>query len=87
MRFARERHVPISPRGSASSSAVAYCLGIHDVDPIAHNPYLERFLSLERRDPPDIDMDLCSRRRDDVIAYVYQKYGAEHVAMARFVLT
>ncbi len=81
VRFARERGVPISPRGSASSSVVAYCLGIHDIDPIAHNLYFERFLSLERHDPPDIDLDLCSQRRDEVIRYVYQKYGGEHVAM------
>lgn len=81
VRFAREQRVPVSPRGSASSSVVAFCLGIHDVDPIAHNLYFERFLSLERRDPPDIDLDLCSHRRDEVINYVYQKYGADHVAM------
>ncbi|HZY44207.1 MAG TPA: DNA polymerase III subunit alpha [Anaerolineae bacterium] len=81
VRFAREHHVPISPRGSASSSVVAYCLGIHDVDPIKHNLYFERFLSLERHDPPDIDMDLCSRRRDEVIDYVYRRYGSDHVAM------
>lgn len=81
VRFAREKQVPISPRGSASSSVVAYCLGIHDVDPIMHNLYFERFLSLERHDPPDIDLDLCSHRRDEVINYVYIKYGAEHVAM------
>ncbi|MBI5876917.1 MAG: DNA polymerase III subunit alpha [Chloroflexi bacterium] len=79
--FARRRGVPISPRGSASSSVAAYCLGIHDVDPLAHNLYFERFLSLERNDPPDIDLDLCSRRRDEVIAYVYERYGADHVAM------
>lgn len=81
VRFAREHGVPISPRGSASSSVVAYCLGIHDIDPIAHNLYFERFLSLERHDPPDIDLDLCSHRRDEVIRYVYQKYGADRVAM------
>ncbi len=81
VRYARERHVPISPRGSASSSVIAYCLGIHDVDPIAHDLYFERFLSLERHDPPDIDLDLCSRRRDEVIDYVYRRFGAEHVAM------
>ncbi len=81
VRFAREQGVPISPRGSASSSVVAYCLGIHDIDPIAHNLYFERFLSLERHDPPDIDLDLCSHRRDEVIRYVYQKYGADRAAM------
>ncbi len=81
VQFAREQRVPVSPRGSASSSVVAYCLGIHDVDPIAHDLYFERFLSLERHDPPDIDLDLCSHRRDEVIDYVYRKYGADHVAM------
>ncbi len=81
VRYARERRVPVSPRGSASSSVVAYCLGIHDVDPIAHDLYFERFLSLERHDPPDIDLDLCSHRRDEVIDYVYRRYGADHVAM------
>lgn len=81
VRFARAQNVPISPRGSGSSSVVAYCLGIHDIDPLAHNLYFERFLSLERHDPPDIDLDLCSRRRDEVIRYVYHKYGADHVAM------
>lgn len=81
VRFARQQSVPVSPRGSASSSVVAYCLGIHDIDPLAHNLYFERFLSLERHDPPDIDLDLCSHRRDEVINYVYQKYGADHVAM------
>lgn len=81
VRFARERQIPISPRGSASSSVVAYSIGIHDIDPIEHNLYFERFLSLERRDPPDIDLDLCSRRRDEVVHYVYETYGAEHTAM------
>ncbi len=81
VRYAREQRVPVSPRGSASSSVVAYCLGIHDVDPIAHDLYFERFLSLERHDPPDIDLDLCSHRRDEVIDYVYRRYGADHVAM------
>jgi DNA-directed DNA polymerase III PolC len=81
VREARAQGVPVSPRGSASSSVVAYCLGIHDVDPVAHDLYFERFLSLERRDPPDIDLDLCSHRRDEVIDYVYRRYGADHVAM------
>jgi DNA polymerase III subunit alpha len=81
VRYAREQRVPVSPRGSASSSVVAYCLGIHDVDPIAHDLYFERFLSLERRDPPDIDLDLCSHRRAEVIDYVYRRYGSDHVAM------
>ena len=81
VRYARAQNVPVSPRGSASSSVVAYCLGIHDVDPIVHDLYFERFLSLERHDPPDIDLDLCSHRRDEVIDYVYRRYGSDHVAM------
>ncbi len=83
VRYARERRVPVSPRGSASSSVVAYCLGIHDVDPIAHDLYFERFLSLERHDPPDIDLDLCSQRRDEVIDYVYRRYGANPASSTR----
>ena len=83
VRYAREQGVPVSPRGSASSSVVAYCLGIHDVDPIAHDLYFERFLSLERHDPPDIDLDLCSQRRDEVIDYVYRRYGAAPANGAR----
>ena len=70
VRFARERGVPISPRGSASSSVVAFCSASTISTPCAHNLYFERFLSLERHDPPDIDLDLCSRRRDEVIDYV-----------------
>lgn len=57
-----------------------YCLGITDVDPIAHNLLFERFMSLERGEKPDIDVDFDARRRDEVTAYVYQKYGDTHVA-------
>lgn len=81
VRYARESGVPVSPRGSGSSSLVSYCIGIHDVDPIYYNLYFERFLSLERLDPPDIDLDFSSDRRDEVILYVYKKYGADRVAM------
>ena len=69
LNFARETGVPYSSRGSAASSLVAHCLGITSPDPLRLNLYFERFLSLERRDPPDIDLDLCSRRRDEVINY------------------
>ncbi len=68
--YATEKSIPWSPRGSASGSLACYCLGITQVDPIAHDLYFERFLNRERSDPPDIDLDLCSRRRDEVIAYV-----------------
>jgi DNA-directed DNA polymerase III PolC len=79
--FARLRGVPISSRGSAASSLVAHCLGITSPDPLRLNLYFERFLNPARLTPPDIDTDLCSRRRDEVIRYVYQKYGEDRVAM------
>lgn len=79
--FARSRGVPISSRGSAASSLVAHCLGITSPDPIRLNLYFERFLNPARATPPDIDTDLCSRRRDEVIRFVYRRYGEERVAM------
>lgn len=78
--YAREREIPINLRGSAAGSLVAYCLGISTVDPIALGLYFERFLNPGRRDPPDIDLDLCSRRRDEVIRYVYRRFGQDRVA-------
>lgn len=79
--FARERGVPISSRGSAASSLVAHCLGITSPDPLRLNLYFERFLNPARRTPPDIDTDLCSRRREEVIRFVYEKYGSDRVAI------
>lgn len=79
--YARTAEAPYCPRGSGSSSVVAYCLGIHNLDPIKYDLYFERFLSAERLDPPDIDIDFSSDRRDDIIRYVYEKYGADRVAM------
>lgn len=79
--YARSRGVPISSRGSAASSLVAHCLGITSPDPIRLNLYFERFLNPARATPPDIDTDLCSRRRDEVIRFVYRRYGEERVAM------
>ena len=78
--YAHERGVPVNLRGSAASSVVAYCLGISAVDPIALDLYFERFLNPERRDPPDIDLDLCSRRREEVIRYIYRRFGEDRVA-------
>lgn len=80
-RFARERGIPIAGRGSAADSIVAYCLGISIVDPIEYDLYFERFLNRSRTDPPDIDIDLCWRGRDDVLDYVYETYGRDRVAM------
>ena len=79
--FARQTGVPFSSRGSAASSLVAHCLGITSPDPLRLNLYFERFLNPARTTPPDIDTDLCSRRRDEVIQHVFETYGAERVAM------
>ena len=80
VRFARARGIRYSGRGSAADSAVAYCLGITEVDAIRRGLLFERFLNLERAEKPDIDVDFDARYRDDVSAYVYQKYGRDHVA-------
>ncbi len=79
--FARQSGIPIASRGSASSSLVAHCLGVTTPDPAALNLYFERFLNPARATPPDIDTDLCSRRRDEVIEFVYRRFGADRVAM------
>ena len=78
--FARQKGILFASRGSAASSLVAHCLGITTPDPIAHNLYFERFLNPARHSPPDIDTDLCSRRRDEVINYVYERFGVDRVA-------
>jgi DNA polymerase III subunit alpha len=78
---ARCKHIPVGPgRGSAAGSLVAYCLGITNIDPIRYSLVFERFLNPERVTMPDIDVDFCKRRRDEVIDYVAEKYGREHVA-------
>ncbi len=81
LEFARRTGVPYSSRGSAASSLVAHCLGITSPDPLRLNLYFERFLNPARATPPDIDTDLCSRRRDSVIQHVFETYGQERVAM------
>jgi DNA polymerase-3 subunit alpha len=80
--FAREQQIPVGPgRGSAAGCLVAYSLNITDVDPIRYNLLFERFLNPERRSMPDIDIDFCKMRRDEVIRYVAKRYGGEdHVA-------
>jgi DNA polymerase-3 subunit alpha len=87
VRYARARDIPVSTRGSVANALVAYCLGITTVDPIAHNLLFERFLSPARADLPDIDLDFCSRRRDEVLAYVRRTYGAERVALVATIST
>lgn len=79
--FARRQGIPVGPgRGSAAGSLVAYALGITGLDPIEHGLLFERFLNPERRSLPDIDVDFCFERRDEVIRYVREKYGADRVA-------
>lgn len=82
-RFAARRGIPTMARGSAANSMVAYVLGITQVDPLAQDLLFERFLNPSRAEfeLPDIDIDLCWRRRDEVLHYVYNKYGRDHVAI------
>lgn len=78
--MARSKGIPVGPgRGSAAGSLLAYCLGITDIDPIEYDLLFERFLNPERITLPDIDIDFCGRRRDEVIEYVTHKYGRENV--------
>src|SRR5438552_3496113 len=79
--WAKDQGIPVGPgRGSAAGSLVAYALRITDLDPIEHGLLFERFLNPERKQMPDIDVDFCFVRRDEVIRYVREKYGADHVA-------
>ena len=80
---ARRRGIPAVARGSAASSMVTYCLGISRVCPLRWGLYFERFLNAQRGDCPDIDIDICGARRDELLDYVYEHWGAEHVAGAR----
>jgi DNA polymerase-3 subunit alpha len=80
VRFARERGILTTVRGSAAGSLVLYSLGVTDVDPLRYRLPFERFLNLERFTMPDIDVDFMDSRRDEVIRYVIDKYGADHVA-------
>src|SRR5204862_803502 len=77
---ARRRGIPAVARGSAASSMVTYCLGISRVCPLRWGLYFERFLNEQRGDCPDIDIDICGARRDELLAYVYEHWGAERVA-------
>jgi DNA polymerase-3 subunit alpha len=78
--FAREQGIYFGVRGSAAASLALYCLGVTDVDPLAYGLVFERFLNVERRELPDIDLDFQDDRRDEVLTYVNQKYGSDHVA-------
>jgi len=78
--FTKKSNILFGVRGSAAASIVLHCLGITAVDPIEHKLVFERFLNLERREMPDIDLDFEDGRRDEVISYVSQRYGQDHVA-------
>ncbi|MFW2404108.1 MAG: error-prone DNA polymerase, partial [Gammaproteobacteria bacterium] len=79
--FARERNILCQGRGSAANSAVCYCLGITEVDPARMSMLVERFISKERNEPPDIDVDFEHERREEVIQYIYRKYGRRRAAL------
>jgi DNA-directed DNA polymerase III PolC len=81
VRFARQSGIPVNTRGSVANSLAAYCAGITNVDPIEHDLLFQRFLNPARADLPDIDLDFCSRRRDEVLDYVRSTFGREKVAL------
>lgn len=78
--FTRKQGILFGVRGSAASSIILHCLGITEIDPIAHKLVFERFLNFERKEMPDVDLDFQDDRRDEVIAYVSKKFGQDHVA-------
>ncbi|HET9809716.1 MAG TPA: DNA polymerase III subunit alpha, partial [Candidatus Limnocylindria bacterium] len=87
VRFCKERRIPAQGRGSAADSIVAYVLDITKVDPIEHELLFERFLTEDSRTMPDIDLDIASNDREEVIQYVYKKYGERYAAMVCNVVT
>ncbi len=87
VRFARERDILCQGRGSAANSAVCYCLGITAVDPSRLDLLFERFVSAERDEPPDIDVDFEHERREEVIQYIYEKYGRDRAGLAATVIS
>ncbi len=85
--YARSQGILCQGRGSAANSAVCFCLGITEVDPGRMEMLVERFISKERNEPPDIDVDFEHERREEVIQYIYSKYGRERAALAATVIT
>lgn len=85
--FARRQHILCQGRGSAANSAVCFCLGITEVDPERMATLVERFISKERNEPPDIDVDFEHERREEVIQYIYEKYSRERAALAATVIS
>ena len=87
VRFARSKEILCQGRGSAANSAVCYCLGITEVNPANFDLLFERFISPERNEPPDIDVDFEHERREEVIQYIYEHYGRERASLAAAVIT
>ncbi|MDP8223100.1 MAG: error-prone DNA polymerase [Candidatus Lernaella stagnicola] len=86
VRFCREHGILCQGRGSAANSAVCFCLGITAIDPVRMNLLFERFISKERAEPPDIDLDIMHERREEVIQHMYERYGRDHAAMVANVI-
>lgn len=87
VQFARSQNILCQGRGSAANSVICFCLGITEVDPERMNLLFERFISKERDEPPDIDVDFEHERREEVIQYIYKKYGRDRTALAATVIT
>ena len=87
VRFARSREILCQGRGSAANSVVCFCLGITEVNPAQISTLFERFISIERDEPPDIDVDFEHERREEVLQYVFNKYGRERAALAATVIS
>src|SRR5437870_6975971 len=84
--FCRKQAILCQARGSAANSAVCYCLGVTAIDPVRMGLLFERFISKERAEPPDIDLDIEHARREEVIQHVYAKYGRDRAAMVANVI-
>ena len=87
VRFARSRGILCQGRGSAANSTLCFCLGITEVDPAFHDLLFERFISVDRREPPDIDVDFEHERREEVMQYIYDRYGRARAALTASVVT
>ena len=86
VRYARSQGILCQGRGSAANSAVCYCLGVTAIDPTKFDLLFERFISAERKEPPDIDVDFEHERREEVIQHLYERYGRDHAAICATVI-
>src|SRR5260370_32981656 len=87
VRFATSRNILCQGRGSAANSIVCYCLHVTEIDPVRMNMLIERFISRARNEPPDIDIDFEHQRREEVIQYIYGKYGRHRAALTATLIT